>query len=174
LSRLETDGLDVQINWGRDLAGGNFNLTAFVTFLNSMKTAVDPTASFREWQGTLGPNDLSGVNGGSYDYRTFTTGSYARGPWTASLRWRHLPSVESAGSVTGNNTVLATESYDAFDASGSFEFNERTTLRVGIDNLLNTDPPITDRTRYSPGANTNAGFYDVLGRRAYVALGMSF
>ena len=74
----------------------------------------------------------------------------------------------------GNNTVLPTESYDAFDASGSFEFSERTTLRVGIDNLLNTDPPITDRTQYSPGASTNAGFYDVLGRRAYVALGMSF
>ena len=139
-----------------------------------MKTAVDPTASFREWQGSLGPNDLSGVNGGSYEYRTFTTGSYSRGPWSASLRWRHLPSVASAGSVTGNLTVLPTESYDAFDASGSFEFSERTTLRVGIDNLLDTDPPITDRTQYSPGASTNAGFYDVLGRRAYVALAMAF
>ena len=174
LSRLETDGLDVQVNWGHEVGAGNFNLTAFITYLNSMKTAVDPTASFREWQGSLGPNDLSGVNGGAYEYRTFTTGSYSRGPWSASLRWRHLPSVASAGSVVGNNTVLPTESYDAFDASGSFEFSERTTLRVGIDNLLNTDPPITDRTQYSPGASTNAGFYDVLGRRAYVALGMSF
>jgi len=174
LSRLETDGVDVQVNWGHDLGAGNFNLTAFLTYLNSMKTAVDPEASFREWQGSLGPNDLSGVNGGSYEYRTFTTGSYSRGPWSASLRWRHLPSVESAGSVTGNFTVLATESYDAFDASGSYDFNDKTTLRVGIDNLLNTDPPFTDRTQYSPGANTNAGFYDVLGRRAYVAVAISF
>ena len=68
LSRLETDGLDVQVNWGREVGAGNFNLTAFITYLNSMKTAVDPTASFREWQGSLGPNDLSGVNGGAYEY----------------------------------------------------------------------------------------------------------
>jgi outer membrane receptor protein involved in Fe transport len=174
LSRLETDGLDAQLNWGHAIGVGNFNLTALITYLNTMQTAVDPEASFREWQGTLGPNDLSGVNGGSYEYRTFTTGSYSRGPWSASLRWRHLPSVASAGSVSGNNTVLPTESYDAFDASGSFRFSDSMTLRFGIDNLLNTDPPITDRTAYSPGANTNAGFYDVLGRRAYVALGMQF
>jgi outer membrane receptor protein involved in Fe transport len=174
LSRLETDGVDLQVNWGHALGEGNINLTGFISYLNSMKTAVDPSAAFREWKGSLGPNDLSGVNGGSYEYRTFTTANYSRGPWNASLRWRHLPSVKSAGSVAGNNTVLPTESYDAFDASGSFEFNERTTLRVGVDNLLNSDPPITDRTQYSPGANTNAGFYDVLGRRAYVALGMAF
>jgi outer membrane receptor protein involved in Fe transport len=173
-SRLETSGVDVQFNWTTDIGAGAFNLSFLTTYLDSMKTAVDPDAPFREWQGTFGPNDVSGVNGGSFDFRTFTTASYARGDWNVALRWRHLPSIDNAGVVTGNTLILPTESYDAFDASGGFDISDSMTLRFGIDNLLNTEPVFTDRTQYSPGANTDADFYDTLGRRAYVAVTFNF
>jgi outer membrane receptor protein involved in Fe transport len=173
-SRLETSGVDVQFNWTTDLGAGAFNLTFMTTYLDSMKTAVDPSAPFREWKGTFGPNDLSGVNGGSFNYRTFTTASYSRGKWNAALRWRHLPSIDNAGVVTGNTLILPTESYDAFDASGGLDISDSTTLRFGVDNLLNTEPVFTDRTQYSPGANTDADYYDTLGRRAYVAVAFNF
>ena len=173
-SRLETNGVDVQFDWGTDLGPGNLNLSFLTSYLHSMKTAVDPQAPFREWQGTFGPSDLSGVNGGAFEYRTFTTVSYSSGPWNVGLRWRHLPSIKAAATITGNTLLLPTKSYDVFDLSGGFNFSTSMTLRYGIDNLLDTDPQITDRTIYSPGAATNAGFYDVLGRRAYVALGLKF
>jgi hypothetical protein len=71
---------------------------------------------------------------------------------------------------------------------GSYHFNDRLSLRGGIDNLLDQEPRIvagdlgTDPAAGcpgSPGCNNNAyntmpAYYDVLGRRAYVALKMSF
>ncbi len=45
-----------------------------------------------EWKGSLGPN-LSGTNGGAYDYRLFSTFTYFRNDWSVSLRWRYLPGV---------------------------------------------------------------------------------
>lgn len=173
-SRLKTSGVDVQFNWGTDLGPGALSLSVMTTYLDSMKTAVDPSAPYREWKGTFGPNDLSAVNGGSFDYRTFTTASYAAGDWNVALRWRHLPSIDNAGVVTGNTLILPTESYDAFDASGGIDLTPSMTLRFGIDNLFDTDPVFTDRTQYSPGANTQAEFYDTLGRRAYVAIALTF
>ena len=47
-------------------------------------------------------------------------------------------------------------------------------LRYGIDNLLDTEPVFTNATRYTRGTTTLGGFYDVLGRRAYVAMSVSF
>jgi outer membrane receptor protein involved in Fe transport len=49
-------------------------------------------------------------------------------------------------------------------------------LRFGIDNLLDTEPEIVG---FNPGQNnamgaTNAGFYDILGRRYYAGVKFSF
>src|SRR5690606_1226083 len=115
--------------------------------------------------------------GGSYDYRTFTTVNYFAGNWNLSLRWRHLPKIDPAGAATvaGTNT-FATSSYDLFDLSGGFAFNQdRLTLRYGLANLLDAEPRMTNASPTNPiGSATNTGFYDVLGRRAYLGLSMTF
>ena len=56
-----------------------------------------------------------------------------------------------------------------------YTFNERFSLRAGVDNLLDEDPLIVGA---QPGDNnaevTRPDYYDVLGRRMYVGLSMSF
>ena len=53
--------------------------------------------------------------------------------------------------------------------------NDKISLRMGIDNLTDEDPLIVGAR---PGDNnaevTRADYFDVLGRRAYVGVKMSF
>ncbi len=170
---IETSGVDVQLNWGTAIPRGNLNLSLFASFLDSTKARLNPHAPWVEYKGTFGPVGVSGVQGGAYDYRTFTTVSYFTGNWNLSLRWRHLPSIEAAAAATDpTQTTLPTGAYDIFDLSGGMNFGSRWSLRYGIDNLFDRQPEVTDATPWSPGSATNANFYDVLGRAAYIGASM--
>ena len=174
-SAVETSGVDLQFDWGADLAGGNLNLNFLASFLDSMKTKLAPTAAWSEWKGTLGPAGLSGLNAGAYDYRTFTTVSFFKSAWNLSLRWRHLPTIKPSAIVSNPaTTTITSPAYDAFDLSGGFTIQESWQLRYGIDNLFDEQPVFTNATAFTRGTATNGGFYDVLGRRAYVGLSVSF
>jgi outer membrane receptor protein involved in Fe transport len=174
-SSVETSGVDVQFDWGTDLAGGTMNLNFLASYLDSFKTQLAPGTAWSEWKGTLGPAGLSGLNAGAFDYRTFTTLSFAKGEWNLGLRWRHLPTIKPSAVVSNPaTTTIDTPSYDAFDLSGGFTFQENWQLRYGIDNLLDEEPVFTNATAYTRGTTTLGGFYDVLGRRAYVGMSVSF
>lgn len=99
---IETSGLDVGVNWFGDLnelvgLPGGLSLGLNATILDKYETKQSP-APFdvvTEWKGSLGPN-LSGTNGGAYDYRLFGNIAYSLNDWSVSLRWRHLPEVNTA------------------------------------------------------------------------------
>ncbi len=172
---VETSGIDLQFDWGTDLGRGRLSLSFLGSYLDSMKTKLNPTAPWTEWKGTFGPAGLSGVNSGSFDYRTFTTVGYLQGNWNVSLRWRHLPSIQPSAIVSNPNTAIVdTPSYDMFDVSAGFALRDSWRVRFGVDNLFDKDPVFTNATRFTRGTATNGGFYDVLGRRAYAGIELSF
>jgi len=167
---VNASGIDVQLDWQRDLAAGALSLSFLATVLETMETRIAPMREFNDWKGTLGPNDVSGIEGGSYDYKTYTTLGYFRGSWSVMLTWRHLPSIASAASVLDpNDTSAPAASYDIFDLAGSYRPSDQWGLRYGIENLLDAEPVRTFPDQASTGAGmTTPKFYDVLGRRAYV------
>jgi iron complex outermembrane receptor protein len=118
------------------------------------------------------------VNQFAYDYRLFTTLGYSVGDWSASLRWRHLPSIVPEGTIRTTARYTETPSYDVFDVSGRYTFAGKWELRFGIDNLLDKEPPIVNQRtvneRYTQTGVTNPAFYDVLGRRYFVGMKMQF
>ncbi len=225
---IETSGLDVGVNWFGDLnelfgLTGNLGLSLNATFLNEYVTKQSAAAFDVEtdWKGSLGPN-LQGTNGGSYDYRLFGNISYMRDNWSVTLRWRHLPGVYSAGyaqqsAIIENNarvsgggqglilsytptTEIETDSYNIFDLAANYTINETFTLRAGITNLFDEEPPNVGSSAGFPvgtdlqgqcGANApgcqnpngfslpgiggfNGGYYDTLGRRMFIGLKASF
>lgn len=182
-ARVKTEGVDLAVNWSHDLFDGTLAINFQSSFLISMETQTTPESPVREWKGTNGPdNSVSGLNGGSYDFRTFTTFSYMQGPMSLSARWRYLPDIDSSDVVTSPNPqILSPGSYNMIDVSGSWVFGDNYILRAGIDNLFDKAPPITgavdlnvDPNGTSGAGTTSAGFYDVLGRRYYVGLKVSF
>ena len=170
---IETSGVDVQFDWRTQIGQGNIALDFRGTYLDSMKTQLSPGTPWVEYKGTFGPT-LPSVNGGAFDYRTFTTVSYSKSNWNVSLRWNHLPSIKSAAAATSSTSTLPTHAYDLFDLAGGFTFSDKWNFRYGVDNLFDRQPEITDATPWSAGSTTDGNFYDVLGRTAYVGLDMKF
>jgi iron complex outermembrane receptor protein len=165
---IKTAGFDVGVNWIgelEELVGlpGRLGLSMNATVLDTYETKQSAAAFdvLTEWKGSLGPN-LSGTNGGAYDYRLFGSMTYFKDDWSVSLRWRHLPEVWSAnyaaqaGVIANNarvsagdagiilgytpNTEIQTDSYNIFDLAANWNVNETFTLRAGITNLFDEEP----------------------------------
>jgi outer membrane receptor protein involved in Fe transport len=177
LSERFTSGLDLSLMWRKDMLGGEFGIQTSINKLFSWKqpAAADPDAPLLEYAGSAG-----GANS-NYDYRLFTQFTYSRDKMSVGLNWRYLPSAMNDAKVqTPTLTTLDTEAYSLFNLNASWRFNERMRLRGGIDNLLDEDPPIVGANPFNANnptngmGNTSAGNYDVLGRRAYVGIAVTF
>jgi len=178
----EVAGVDLTADWHTDIAGGDFGVNFMVTALLEEKTQASASSPIIDWKGSLGPTPDTSLNNGAYDYRTFTTFSYNRNDWGVSLQWRHLPTaIDALQTIVPSTTERGAESsYDIFDLTGAYNVNERTRIRFGIDNLLDTPPVFTgartalDDNPSTGSGTTEAGFYDILGRRYFFGVTASF
>ena len=182
LARATTSGVDVQGTYRGSIWNGDFSVSVQASWLEKFETQVTPTAPVTDWVGTFGPNNITGVQGGSYDFRTFTNLSYTdnRG-WNVSLRWNYLPEISNAGAAAGTTTISDTADQHMFNLAGGLRVgaDDQFFIRYGIDNLLDEQPEITGRNlapaNLSSGAGiTNSQFYDVLGRRYFVGVNLSY
>ena len=72
-------------------------------------------------------------------------------------------------------TILDEISY--FDIAGNWDVLENTRLRFGINNVLDTDPPLSTNTHVGAGAgngNTFPQVYDATGRWIFVGATVDF
>ena len=177
LSKRFTQGLDVSLNWRKDMAGGVFGINSSINKLFSWQqpASADPDSPMLEYAGTAGGGNSY------YDYRLFTQFSYSRNNLSLGLNWRYLPEAMHDSKVqTPTLTVEDTEEYHLFNVNGSWQFNERIRLRGGIDNIVDEQPPIVGANPSNVNnptngmGNTSAGNYDTLGRRYYVGVAVSF
>ncbi len=104
----------------------------------------------------------------------FTDLSYSVEGTTAGMRWRHLPSVTAqdylVNPCTATRCFADTPAYDVFDLYFSTQVTQMVTLRGGVDNLFDRDPPIV---RGVP-CFTDPQNYDVIGRRYYLSASVEF
>jgi len=186
--RALMSGVDVQVDWMRDLWGGQFGLNSVANFGLKSITQERPD---------LDEIDRAGYNSCSlqiqcqrYDYRVFSTFSYFRGPWNASLRHQYWPELEhDSCRINAVSDACLYSSYPdqhLFSASFGYTFAERYHLNVGIENLLDEDPPCVgaepNRQPYAytcehasqVGGDQYNSTFDVLGRRYYVSMTMDF
>lgn len=170
LGGLETAGVDVQFNMRFDALGGMFSISSMVNWLDYYRDQVSKDDPFIESTGTF-------RSGGQFDYRILSNVNYIRDNWSLGFRHRFLPEIDAADRATDpNSTVQGADSYHMVDTYGSYQWSDTITLRGGIDNILDLDPENFNR---NPGINnatntTNPAYYDVLGRRYYVAVEMNF
>jgi iron complex outermembrane receptor protein len=181
---LETTGLDLAVNWQGDLDSGSVYVNSLVTYLDRYEIQDAAGEPVLEVADTLASTQNLG---GQFKYKLNTTIGYDFGGGDASigLNWRYLPSIRDESAIRDPNTrILKIDSYSVFGLFARYSINDHLEFRGGIDNLFDEAPPIVGtRLPGTNGANdfgdrnadvTRADFYDVLGRRAYVGLKMSF
>jgi iron complex outermembrane recepter protein len=197
--RARVEGVDMQLNWTKMALGGAFNINSVMNYNMGSETQDDENARTTDYAGTSGCALQIQCQG--FEYRIFTTFNYVRGPWSMSLRHQFWPSIDPGPCATPLATPTACElairqgnmgapgvpkDYQLFSVAGSYRFGERYTVRVGIDNLLDEEPPRIngnpDQLPFALPATHAGGFlpqtllatYDPLGRRGFVSLTMDF
>ena len=163
---------------------GQLSLNFYFNWLNYYSTQFNAQSPFVDFSGSGGDGTFTqGIAQPLFRYKTNTTVGYAVGPASLSLRWQHMPSVVSAGSIsspTNPNNAFPTNAYDVFDLSGTWKITSAYILRAGVENLFDRQPEITGRTpgvgspASSGQGSTYLGVYDILGRRFYVGLKARF
>ncbi|ADN75372.1 TonB-dependent receptor [Ferrimonas balearica DSM 9799] len=164
------EGVDVSANYLQELLGGNFNMTLAGSY--SLTKEYQPLAGKPELN-----YDCSGVVSvqcfAQPEWRHTLSVSYDMDSWwTATARWRYYGSVDYDGETdTLAADGIASQSY--FDLVGGFTLGDNYAFRVGVNNVLDKEPPMVGGT-LSSNANTVAGFYDTLGRYLFANVTLKF
>ena len=176
IARLRTSGVDLGFNYTRKLeAYGSIGVNVNGTLLTKAENEPVPGAGSYDCKGLHGP--VCGVPTPKWRHKV-------RGTWTTpwnfdfALTWRHIDKVDNEGTSSNpqlNVPVNAIDrtfaAKDYFDLAGSWMITKQLTLRGGINNLFDKDPPFSDFTTqgaaFSNG-NTYPQVYDTLGRRVFL------
>jgi len=177
------EGVDLQLNWTHQLNSGGFiNLNSSMTYNLHEITQDNPSVA---------EVDNAGFNSCSlqlqclnYDYRIFTTVGYGKGNWNLSVThqyWPDLPNNACRTNATSQQCVYnSLPAYSLLAASGNFRFDNKYTLSIGIQNLLDKEPPCIGANPFNAAFplecthTTDGATYDPLGRRYFISMTMDF
>jgi outer membrane receptor protein involved in Fe transport len=156
------------------LAPGELNLNLVVNFLDSYEVQILPEDPVREFAGTIDGAQAQTTPPSGLplpEYKIFANFGYAVGPAEVGLRWRHLPEMDDATSVTRPaSPAPGVPSYNIFDLQLGWTFSEAFRVRAGVTNLFDEDPLIVGGTL----GQTQPGTYDIIGRSYYASFSTRF
>jgi iron complex outermembrane recepter protein len=176
---LSTSGIDVLASYTYETAeNGTFDIDFVATYLDSLETKPLPTSGSDEIYDCVG---FYGGNCGApnpeYRHKATLSWNSPNAVFGLSGTWRYYDEVSVSqsssqpaltGSFAAINETLDAQNY--FDASARWQARESVSLRLGVNNLLDEDPPLSSIVGTAPGnGNTYPQVYDAFGR--YVFLG---
>ncbi len=178
---LKTSGLDVNADYTFDIGNlGSVNLGLVGTYLIEQVSQPVPGG---------GSYDCKGLFGYTCGQPTPEWRHVARLSWmtptdtTVSLSWRHmggtkLSSLTDNPLLSADRTVVNSKigAYNYFDLSLTQAIDKRFTLRAGVNNMFDKDPPVLDSGLLQSfgNGNTYPGVYDALGRTIFVGFTANF
>lgn len=172
---LEAEGVDLRIDYSFD-AGvigmpGEVGLSYYGGVTLVADTTNSPTSPVVECAGVYGLN----CGEPTPEYKHAMQASWYTGPFTTSLRWRHVGAVDAdtatlpfVGNLSDN-----IEATNYFDVTFQYDITENFATTIGITNVTDTDVPILGSTASEQG-NTWPATYDTLGRRLFVGGSIRF
>ncbi len=169
LGAINTQGIDVQVNWSKDLGPGRLSLNSTLNYLDKYEYQSSPTSPSINATGTMD-------QGGQFRFKALTGVSYSWSDYRVGLNWRYLSSIADVSKSQNPNTaVLGMSDYSTFNLTAGWN-HKKYSFRAGIDNLFDKQPLVVGN---NPGVDSNTdttspGYYDILGRRYYAGMKMSF
>lgn len=176
-----TSGVDTELNYRMELPGnaGGLAFNVVGTWLKNFVS--EPVTG-------LGTYDCKGLYGPTCGTPLPKWRHKARVTWSTpidldvSLTWRHVSKVGLdlatdqellAGTFREVDRQLGAQNY--VDVAASYTFRKAFGIRVGVNNVLDRDPPLSSQVGSGFGnGNTYPQVYDALGRYGFVALTASF
>jgi iron complex outermembrane receptor protein len=163
VGQLKTSGVDVALGYGFAAGrGGRINLGWQGNYLLGFEEDLEGEKT--EFAGKIARN------AGTYArVRWIAQGGYARGPWSLNNAVRFIGGADRIDAEKGRDPTLSVPAIAYWDLSAHYQAN-RLGVIIGVDNVLDQDPP------FIPGsdANSNANTYDYVGRFAFTRLSYQF
>ncbi len=160
-------GYDLEAVYTFEIGGaGSLTFTDRLGYIDSWEQEEYPGAGIEECVGTYGGS----CNLPTPEFRNNLSTTWVT-PWdvTLNLTWRHIDGVSENASAS----PVDISSQDYFDLAASWDVADFVTLNLGVNNLLDEEPPIvTDGVTARVNGNTYSGVYDHLGM--YWFLGARF
>ena len=179
LASRSTSGIDASFDYRVNTPffggeTGTFFMNVSANWLDSYKVQVASDLPVDDYRDSI----QSTLYGAQYRWKTTTNVGYSFGPASVSIMWRHLPSVRNQALVTDpRQTIEPTPKYDLFNLAARWSISDAFSVRAGVDNLLDKEPPRVG-ANYVPTATgggvtaaagtTDLSNYDVAGRRYYI------
>jgi len=164
------EGIDFAAAYRVDALGGSISANLVGTYMLTKELdpiPTNPNAKF-DCVGIVSSNcfatpEIRATLGVRYDSNSW---------WTVGGRLRYFDKVKYEGTVDRlAASELGTQTY--VDLNATFRFMENSDIAIGINNVMDDEPPLLGGTLVS-NANTIAGFYDTLGRYVFANLTLRF
>jgi len=160
------EGVDVAASYVQDALDGTFNVRLAGTYMLTKETEILPGENY-DCVGLLSTRCYA-----TPEWRHTLTATYDSNEfWAVTARWRYFDGVDYDGALVGSasegtdkiaqGNVSDGESY--LDLNATFRFMGNSELLVGVNNVLDEEPPLVGGS-LSSNANAIAGFYDTLGQ----------
>jgi outer membrane receptor protein involved in Fe transport len=166
IGKFAREGIDLQIGYTLPVGNaGDLDFSLIGTVLMKAETQPTPASEVVECKGTW----ENGTCIGAFPEWAHTFRTTWATPWDfdVTAMWRYVGEVEDR---TANNRDWA--AYSWLDLAANWQVTDSTALRIGINNALDKDPPVSSDVGNAPGnGNVFPGFYDSLGR--YIFAGIS-
>ncbi|MES2497494.1 MAG: TonB-dependent receptor [Pseudomonadota bacterium] len=189
IGSVKTRGIDVGVNYTTRVGANSLSFSLQGTYLDRFVTDTGiPGVSAYDCAGYYGL--VCGTPAPEWRHKARLTYNMENG-FGLSLAWRYFGNVEldrtsSNPTLTGAsspfNRKLKAQSY--FDLAGTFNVSDQYTFRIGVQNLLDNDPPIIGANGASAvnnactavlcSGNTFPNVYDSMGRYIYAGVTLNF
>jgi outer membrane receptor protein involved in Fe transport len=196
--RIKTDGIDLGVNYRRDLGVAKLNLSFLGNWTHKSKFQATQVSDIRSCvglygqncgsPGSAGPSSSAGSLQPEFTWNQRTTLTF--GAVDFSLLWRHISKMKvedgvttyegtlESGSLAGKDVNFGRiKAYDYFDLSARVGVSDNFDLTMTAMNIFNKQPPIVGGTVGSTSfnsGNTYPSTYDALGRRFAVGARFKF
>ena len=182
---LRTTGVDLSVSGTLSLAsvapglGGKLGLNASATVLSSYEVQILPGTQAYRCDGHFGVN--CGLPLPKWRHRISASWTSPHGLGVVAT-WRYIGSTSNDKSSSADFLKAAYQPYDGVLASRSYldlaanwEVSPRLTLRAGVNNLADRDPPLSASTGGAVASGpVYTGMYDVMGRQVFAGLTLKF
>lgn len=180
---LATRGVDAAADYRLDFGRfGHLALNFVGTYTSTLETQSITGGPTYDCAGLYGPK--CGVPVPKWRHNVRSTWATPLEGLEAGVAWRHINSVNLESSSTNpllNGTVPATDATlgtrDYLDLTAAYTFRKQYTVRLGVNNITDKDPPVAGANSL-PGTlgsgNTFPQVYDTLGRFFFVNVTADF
>ena len=163
---FQVKGVDLDASYVLDLGDGwgSVNISTILAYVDSWEQEEFPGVGAERCEGLYGDSCETPLP----QLRNRFTAAWTT-PWDVLLNvsWRYVDDVQLVSSAA---TGVDIDAFNYFDLAGIWNVTDNVSLRMGVNNVFDESPPITDNGQTARNnGNTYPGGYDHLGQNWFVA-----